>query len=80
MKFVTKSFKIRIYPNKSLQETLHKNFGYNRFVFNELLGFNKLICDCVVNNPRINPNNFKPRINRTATNNWLKSFKEMFTF
>jgi putative transposase len=59
---------------------LHENFGYNRFVFNQLLGNNKLMFDLVVNNPRINPNNYKPSINRTATNNWLNYFKKSYSF
>ncbi|MCC7554319.1 MAG: helix-turn-helix domain-containing protein, partial [Methanobacteriaceae archaeon] len=29
MKTVVKSYKIRIYPNKSLQDKLYENFGYN---------------------------------------------------
>ncbi|MCC7553184.1 MAG: helix-turn-helix domain-containing protein [Methanobacteriaceae archaeon] len=37
MKTVVKSYKIRIYPNKSLQDKLYENFGYNRFIFNQLL-------------------------------------------
>jgi putative transposase len=75
-----KSFKIRIYPNKSLQGKFHENFGYNRFLFNQLLAYNKLIFASVVNNPRINPNNYKPKINRTTTNNWLKTLKKNHTF
>ncbi|MCC7553043.1 MAG: helix-turn-helix domain-containing protein, partial [Methanobacteriaceae archaeon] len=43
MKTVVKSYKIRIYPNKSLQDKLYENFGYNRFVFNQLLNYNRLI-------------------------------------
>lgn len=80
MKTVVKSFKIRIYPSQTIQNMLHENFGYNRFVFNQLLGNNKLMFDLVVNNPRINPNNYKPSINRTATNNWLNYFKKSYSF
>ena len=80
MKTVVKSFKIRIYPNKSLQDKLHENFGYSRFVFNQLLGNNKYIFDVVVNNPRINPHNYKPIINRSTTNNWLNYFKREYSF
>ena len=80
MKTVVKSFKIRIYPNKTIQNSLHENFGYNRFVFNQLLGNNKLIFDVVVNNPRINPHNHRPSINRSATNNWLNYFKKTYSF
>lgn len=80
MKTVVKSFKIRIYPGKSLQNLFEDNFGHNRFVFNQLLGNNNLIYDIVLNNPRINPNNYKPSINRVKTNNWLKVFKETFPF
>ena len=80
MKTVVKSYKIRIYPNKSLQDKLHENFGYNRFVFNQLLDNNKYIFDVVVNNPRINPYNYKPKINRSTTNNWLNYFKREYSF
>ena len=80
MKTVVKSFKIRIYPNKSMMDKLQKNFGYNRFVFNQLIGNNKLIHDFIVNNPKINPNNYKQSINRTATNNWLNYFKTNYSF
>ncbi|MGZ7135326.1 MAG: RNA-guided endonuclease TnpB family protein [Methanobacterium sp.] len=80
MKLVVKSYKIRIYPKMSLQDNFRENFGYNRFVFNQLLGNNNLIYRLVLNNPRINPNNYKPSINRVITNNWLKSFKESFPF
>jgi len=59
MKTVVKSYKIRIYPNKSLQDKLYENFGYNRFVFNQLLNYNRLIFSLVVNNPKINPHNYK---------------------
>ncbi|MGZ7118002.1 MAG: helix-turn-helix domain-containing protein, partial [Methanobacterium sp.] len=38
MKTVVKSYKIRIYPKKSLQDLFEENFGYNRFLFNQLLG------------------------------------------
>ncbi|MCC7552981.1 MAG: helix-turn-helix domain-containing protein [Methanobacteriaceae archaeon] len=48
MKTVVKSYKIRIYPNKSLQDKLYENFGYNRFVFNQLLNYNRLIFSLVV--------------------------------
>lgn len=80
MKTVIKSYKIRIYPDKSQRDKLHENFGSNRFVFNQLLGNNKLIFDLVVNNPRINPCNYKPKINRVTLNNWLKVFKIEYTF
>lgn len=80
MKTVVKSYKIRIYPDKSQKERLHKNFGYNRFVFNQLLGNNKQIFHIVVNNPRINPHNYKPRVNHVAINNWLKIFKTEHSF
>ncbi|MGZ7118987.1 MAG: helix-turn-helix domain-containing protein, partial [Methanobacterium sp.] len=43
MKTVAKSYKIRIYPKKSLQDLFEENFGYNRFLFNQLLGNNNLI-------------------------------------
>ncbi|MDR2623584.1 MAG: helix-turn-helix domain-containing protein [Methanobrevibacter sp.] len=80
MKTVVKSYKIRIYPDKSLQERLFENFGCNRFVFNQLLSNNKLIFEIAVNNPRINPNNYKPRINRVTLNNWLNEFKKKHFF
>jgi putative transposase len=63
-----------------MQNMLHENFGYNRFVFNQLLGNNKLMFDVVVNNPQINPNNYKPSINRTVTNKWLNYFKQEYSF
>ncbi|MGZ7068389.1 MAG: RNA-guided endonuclease TnpB family protein [Methanobacterium sp.] len=80
MKSVAKSYKIRIYPKMSLQDNFRENFGYNRFIFNQLLGNNNLIYKLALNNPRINPKNHKPSINRITTNNWLKSFKESFAF
>ncbi|MGZ7095479.1 MAG: helix-turn-helix domain-containing protein, partial [Methanobacterium sp.] len=80
MKTVAKSYKIRIYPKKSLQDLFEENFGYNRFLFNQLLGNNNLIFKLVLNNPRINPNNYKPSINRVTANNWLNSFKKSFPF
>ncbi len=80
MKMVSKSYKLRIYPNKSLQDTFFENFGYNRLVFNQLLGNNNFIKKRVLNNPGLNPHNYKPSINRTATNNWLKLLKDAFPF
>ena len=80
MKTVTKSYKIRIYPHKSLQDTFFQNFGYNRFIFNQLLGNNNFTRNRVLNNPHLNPKNYKPQINRTATNKWLKIIKETFQF
>jgi putative transposase len=80
MRTVTKSYKIRIYPNKKMRETFFEYFGYNRFLFNTLLGNNNLINDLIVNNPLINPKNYKPRIDRVTTNKWLKYFKETFSF
>ena len=80
MKTVVKSFKIRIYPDKSMMDKLHENFGYNRFVFNQLLGNNKFVYGVVVNNPRINQNNHRQAINRTATNNWLNYLKTNYSF
>ncbi|MGZ7119037.1 MAG: RNA-guided endonuclease TnpB family protein [Methanobacterium sp.] len=80
MNTILKSYKIRIYPNKKLQDILWNNFGYNRFVFNQLLADNNLIFNTVVNNPIINPNNNKPKINRKMTNNWLKNYKMEFEF
>ena len=80
MKKVVKSYKIRIYPVKSLQDILYENFGYNRLVFNHLLNYNQLIFNLVVNTPRINPHNYKLRINRTTLNNWLKVIKTHYTF
>lgn len=52
------------------------NFGFNRFVFNQLLGNNKLNIGLVFNNPRINLYNYGQAFNRTSTNNWLKLFKK----
>jgi len=72
MKTVVKSYKIRIYPNKSLQDKLYENFGYNRFVFNQLLNYNRLIFSLVVNNPKINPYNYKLKFNRSTLNNMVK--------
>lgn len=80
MKTVIKSYKIRIYPPKSLQDTFFQNFGYNRFIFNQLLGNNNFTQNRVLNNPHLNPKNYKPQINRTATNKWLKTIKETFQF
>ena len=80
MKTVVKSYKIRIYPDKSLQDKLYKNFGYSRFVFNQLLNYNKLIFALVVNNPKINPYNHKPKINRSTLNNWLNVLKTEHLF
>ena len=80
MKIVVKSYKIRIYPNKSLLDKLHEKFGHNRFVFNQLLDNNISMLDTVVDNPWVNPNNYKQSINKIATNNWLKNLKDMFPF
>ena len=80
MKTVVKSYKIRIYPNKSLQDKLYENFGYNRFVFNQLLNYNRLIFSLVVNNPKINPHNYKLKLNRSTLNNWLNVLKSDYSF
>ena len=80
MKTVVSSYKIRIYPVKSSQDELNDNFTWNRFVFNHLLANNKSIYENVVNNPRIDPKNYKPKITRTTNNNWLKYFKEQYPF
>ena len=80
MKTVIKSYKIRIYPNKSLQDAFFENFGYNRLVFNQLLANNNFIRNRVLNNPRLNPYNYKPSINRTTANKELNRIKETFPF
>jgi len=36
MKTVIKSYKVRIYPNKTVEESLYRNIGQVRFVFNQL--------------------------------------------
>jgi len=36
MKTITKSYKVRIYPNKIAEESLYRNMGQVRFVFNQL--------------------------------------------
>jgi len=36
MKTVIKSYKVRIYPNKTVREFLYRNIGQVRFVFNQL--------------------------------------------
>ncbi len=80
MKTVVKSFKLRIYPGKSLQDKFRMNFGCNRFLFNQLLGNSKLNIGLVFNNPRINPYNYGQVFNRVNINNWLKLFKKEYSF
>ncbi|MDD3984652.1 MAG: transposase [Methanobacterium sp.] len=63
-----------------MQDTLFENFGYNRLVFNQLLCNNNFTRNRVLNHPHINPHNYKPQINRTATNKWLNIIKETFPF
>jgi len=36
MKTITKSYKVRIYPSKTVEESLYRNIGQVRFVFNQL--------------------------------------------
>jgi len=36
MKTVIKSYRVRIYPNKTVEESLYRNIGQVRFVFNQL--------------------------------------------
>jgi putative transposase len=50
------------------------------FVFNQLLNYNKLVFDLVVNNPRVNPHNHKPKVNRSTLNNWLNVLKSDYSF
>jgi putative transposase len=45
-----KGVKLRIYPNKEQQTSIKLNFGYNRFVWNQMLG---MLQERYKNNPRL---------------------------
>ena len=50
MKIVLKGIKLRIYPSKEQQTSIKLNFGYNRFVWNQMLG---MLQERYVNNPKL---------------------------
>ena len=47
---VLKGIKLRIYPNKEQQTSIKLNFGYNRFVWNQMLG---MLQERYANNPKL---------------------------
>ena len=66
-----KGIKIRIYPNLEQQDKIIANFGYNRFVWNQMLD---MMIQRYENNPRA------PFLNTFALNNLLKQLKIENTF
>ena len=61
-----KGIKLRIYPNLEQQDKIIANFGYNRFVWNQMLG---MMIQRYENNPKA------PFLNAFALNNLLKQLK-----
>jgi len=47
---VLKGIKLRIYPSKEQQTNIELNFGYNRFVWNQMLG---MLQERYANNPKL---------------------------
>ena len=66
-----KGIKIRIYPNLEQQDKIIANFGYNRFVWNQMLD---MMIQRYENNPKA------PFLNTFALNNLLKQLKIENTF
>ena len=66
-----KGIKLRIYPNLEQQDKIIANFGYNRFVWNQML-------DMMVQ--RYENNHEAPFLNAFALNNLLKQLKNEYTF
>ena len=66
-----KGIKLRIYPNLEQQDKIIDNFGYNRFVWNQMLD---MMTTRYENNPKA------PLLNAFALNNLLKQLKNEYTF
>ncbi|MDN3955100.1 RNA-guided endonuclease TnpB family protein [Sporolactobacillus laevolacticus] len=66
-----KGLKIRIYPNKTQKVKIKMNFGYNRFVWNQMLN---LLIERYKNNPK------SPFLNAYALNNLLPALKTEYTW
>ena len=66
-----KGIKLRIYPNLEQQDKIIANFGYNRFVWNQML-------DMMIRRYENNPE--APFLNTFALNNLLKQLKSENTF
>ena len=66
-----KGIKLRIYPNLEQQDKIIANFGYNRFVWNQMLD---MMIQRYENNPEA------PFLNTFALNNLLKQLKIENTF
>ncbi|ACO36970.1 transposase [Lactobacillus phage Lb338-1] len=70
---VLKGIKLRIYPSKEQQTSIKLNFGYNRFVWNQMLG---MLQERYANNPKLpfpsafTLNNLLPTMKREY--HWLK--------
>ena len=47
---VLKGIKLRVYPSKEQQTSIMLNFGYNRFVWNQMLG---MLQERYKNNPEL---------------------------
>ena len=66
-----KGIKLRIYPNLEQQDKIIANFGYNRFVWNQMLD---MMIQRYENNPKA------PFLNSFALNNLLKQLKSEIPF
>lgn len=66
---VLKGLKCRIYPNKEQQLKIKLNFGYNRFVWNQMLN---MMIERHENNPDAS------FLNAFALNNMLKALKQEY--
>ena len=66
-----KGIKLRIYPNLEQQMKIKLNFGYNRFVWNQMLN---MMIQRYKNNPEA------PFLNAFALNNLLKQLKNEYSF
>lgn len=66
---VLKGIKLRIYPNAAQQLKIRLNFGYNRFVWNQMLA---MTIHRHENNPQA------PFLNAFALNNLLPALKTEF--
>lgn len=66
-----KGIKLRIYPNLEQQDKIIANFGYNRFVWNQMLD---MMIQRYENNPEA------PFLNAFALNNLLKQLKNEYPF
>jgi len=66
-----KGIKLRIYPDLEQQDKIIANFGYNRFVWNQMLD---MMIQRYENNPKA------PFLNAFALNNLLKQLKNEYPF